>query len=90
MNTQSIYKKFISYSYTFKKINPSKKYASFEWFEIDDINDAKGYIFNGAIIKHRGVFYQYAGAKEYHTLIQRPSTIEVKDGNKVFASFNHN
>lgn len=72
--------------YTFKKINPSKKYYSFTFYPIEDIKTIGGYMFKDAIIKFRDNFYLFSGSKEQLTADKMPSLIEVKNGKTVFIS----
>lgn len=78
---------FVSTVHTFRKINPSKKFSSFEWYAITDIKDFSGYLFKDAVVKWRDKFYMYGGSKEWQTIQESPSKITIKDGNTIIANF---
>lgn len=50
--------------YLFKRINPLKKYAKFEYTEIN-YEDAYIYLQKHSIIKINDIYYEFAGEKEY-------------------------
>jgi hypothetical protein len=68
---------------TFAKIDPSKKYQSFTYYNVDKIEDASWYLEKNAIIRYGDDYYQYKGSKThfYHRPI--PGWIEIKVGRKI-------
>ena len=72
-------KKFEQTVYLFKKINPTKKFSSFSYDELDDFKDISSVYFNEEeIVKIKGDYYMFSGVVKNHWNEKRPSVARFK------------
>lgn len=70
----------------FRVINPAKKYSQFTYTPVDSFDDFHLYMNKNEIVEMKGVYYQYAGSKDYESIEPRKSYIMVKQNNTVITT----
>lgn len=76
-------KKFRQTVFEFRQFNPSKRFTSFDYTELNWEDIVIGYCNEGEILKVDGIYYIYGGEKYNECNEERLSIIRFKHGKKI-------